>query len=197
MATSKGVIQGYTGVAAVDGKHQIIVEAQAHGTGSEQELLVPVIRAMKGVLATSSLISADAGYHSEANLKQLSELNISALIADNGMRRRDQRFATQGRHKTGPDPLYDKSPTAKPAKLYTPQDFDYDPVRQTCVCPAGKKLYRNGSDCVFGGYAAPCATACPATGASIACDRPRPVAPARSPSSRARPPARRSRTPTG
>jgi hypothetical protein len=29
-ATSKGVIQGYTGVAAVDDKHQIIVEAQAH-----------------------------------------------------------------------------------------------------------------------------------------------------------------------
>jgi len=40
MATSKGVIQGYTGVAAVDAKHQIIVDAQAHGTGSEQELLV-------------------------------------------------------------------------------------------------------------------------------------------------------------
>ena len=38
MATSKGVIQGYTGVAAVDAKHQIIVDAQAHGTGSEQEL---------------------------------------------------------------------------------------------------------------------------------------------------------------
>jgi len=32
MATSKGVIQGYTGVAAVDDRHQIIVEAQAHGT---------------------------------------------------------------------------------------------------------------------------------------------------------------------
>lgn len=31
MATSKGVIQGYTGVAAVDKAHQIIVEAQAHG----------------------------------------------------------------------------------------------------------------------------------------------------------------------
>ena len=45
MATSKGVIQGYTGVAAVDEKHQIIVEAQAHGTGSEQELLVPVVEA--------------------------------------------------------------------------------------------------------------------------------------------------------
>ena len=154
MATSKGVIQGYTGVAAVDGKHQIIVEAQAHGTGSEQELLVPVVRAMKDVLATNSMISADAGYHSEANLKQLADLNISALIADNGMRKRDERFATQGRHKTRPDPLHDKSKVARPAKLYTPKDFDYDPVRQTCVCPAGKKLYRNGSDCVFRGYAA-------------------------------------------
>jgi hypothetical protein len=29
-ADRKGVIQGYTGVAAVDDKHQIIVEAQAH-----------------------------------------------------------------------------------------------------------------------------------------------------------------------
>ena len=43
MATSKGVIQGYTGVAAVDARHQIIVEAQAHGTGSEQKLLIPVV----------------------------------------------------------------------------------------------------------------------------------------------------------
>jgi len=51
MATGKGVIQGYTGVAAVDGKKKIIVEAQAHGTGSEQELLVPVVTAMKDILA--------------------------------------------------------------------------------------------------------------------------------------------------
>jgi hypothetical protein len=60
-------------VAAVDGKHQIIVEAQAHGTGSEQEVLVPVVVAMKDVLAENSLITADAGYHSEENLKQLLE----------------------------------------------------------------------------------------------------------------------------
>ena len=43
MATDKGVVQGYTGVAAVDAKHQIIVEAQAHGTGSERELLQPAV----------------------------------------------------------------------------------------------------------------------------------------------------------
>ena len=35
MATSKVVIQGYTGVAAVDSRHQIIVAAVAHGSGSE------------------------------------------------------------------------------------------------------------------------------------------------------------------
>ena len=44
MATSKAVIQGYTGVAAVDAKHQVIVDAQAHGTGSEQELLLPTTK---------------------------------------------------------------------------------------------------------------------------------------------------------
>jgi hypothetical protein len=40
MATGKGVIQGYSGVATVDASHQIIVAEQAHGTGSEQELLL-------------------------------------------------------------------------------------------------------------------------------------------------------------
>jgi len=154
MATSKGVIQGYTGVAAVDGKHQIIVEAQAHGTGSEQELLVPVVAAMRTVLAPDSVITADAGYHSEANLRQLAELKLNALIADNGMRKRDERFATQGRHKQQPDTLHDKSAKPTSKKLYSPKDFDYDPVAQTCICPAGKHLYRNGSDCVFNGYAA-------------------------------------------
>ena len=44
MATSKGVIQGYTGVVAVDSKHQVIVAAVSHGSGSEQEVLLPVIQ---------------------------------------------------------------------------------------------------------------------------------------------------------
>ena len=89
MATSKGVIQGYTGVAAVDGKHQIIVEAQAHGTGSEQALLMPVVEAMRDLFDEQSVITADAGYHSEENLKRLAAMEVQALIADNGMRSRD------------------------------------------------------------------------------------------------------------
>jgi hypothetical protein len=154
MATSKGVIQGYTGVAAVDARHQIIVEAQAHGTGSEQELLIPVVDAMKDVLSRDTLITADAGYHSEANLKALEAMKVDALIADNNMRSRDERFAGQDKYKALPDPLYDKGGKPKQAARYQPKDFDYDPETKTCTCPAGKQLYGNGSDCTINGYAA-------------------------------------------
>ena len=109
MATSKGVLQGYTGVAAVDAAHQIIVDAQAHGTGSEQELLLPVVVAVQAMRTNDTLITADAGYHSEANLQQLAKLGVPALIADNEMRRRDERFATQDRYTVLPNPLHDKS----------------------------------------------------------------------------------------
>jgi transposase len=164
MATNKGVIQGYTGVAAVDARHQIIVEAQAHGTGSEQELLVPVVKAMQAslddehsLITKTSLITADAGYHSETNLKQLADLEIDALIADNGMRQRDERFVDQDKYRQNPDPLHDKSGKKnanKNAAVYRPEDFHYDPATQTCVCPAGKTLYGNGKNCIHNGYTA-------------------------------------------
>ena len=154
MATSKGVIQGYTGVAAVDAKHQIIIEAQAHGTGSEQELLIPVVNAMEESLTDNTLITADAGYHSEANLKRLSEMKVEALIADNHMRQRDERFAGQDKYKALPDPLHDKGGKPKQAARYQPKDFDYDLEAKTCRCPAGKLLYSDGSDCTINGYSA-------------------------------------------
>lgn len=140
MATGKGVIQGYCGVAAVDGKHQIIIEAQAHGTGSEQELLISVVEATAMQRTPDTLITADAGYHSEANLKRLAEQNTPALIADNGMRKRDERFKDQKKYKTLPDPLYDKTKPPRKAATYRPEDFDYDPEAGTCICPAGKQL---------------------------------------------------------
>jgi hypothetical protein len=118
MATGKGVIQGYTGVAAVDSAHQIIVEAQAHGTGSEQEVLLPVVTAMQDrqdVLSPHSLITADAGYHSEANLQALATREVDALIADNDMRRRDERFATQARHLEAIRSMTNRGPPAESA----------------------------------------------------------------------------------
>jgi len=41
MATSKASSRAIPVFAAVDDRNQIIVEAQAHGTGSEQETVVP------------------------------------------------------------------------------------------------------------------------------------------------------------
>jgi len=146
MATSKGVIQGCTGGATVDAAHQIIVDAQAHGVGAEQELLLPVVEATAALRTEATVLTADAGYHSEANLRALAEALVPALIADKDMRRRDPRFATQERYTTRPDPLHDKSkPARKPLEVFGPEDFQYDPVARTCVCPAGKSLYRRGA----------------------------------------------------
>ena len=152
MATDKGVIQGYTGVAAVDAKHQIIVDAQAHGTGSEQELLLPVVEALATLRTSATVLTADAGYHSEANLAALAALEVPALIADPDMRKRDERFADRDHHTSAPDPLHDKSGTAKKAlPLFAPSEFTYDADARTCVCPAGKSLYRKGASNVTTG----------------------------------------------
>ena len=153
MATGKGVIQGYTGAATVDARHQIIVAAQAHGSGSEQSLLLPLIEQARPFATGKTVMTADAGYHSEANLQQLAEQSITALIADGLMRRRDERFKDQGKYKNGPDPLYDKRPAPKPAShgKFRPQDFTYDAEQNTCICPAGKHLYSNGNYCTIKG----------------------------------------------
>lgn len=152
MATSKGVIQGYTGVAAVGAQHQIVVCAQAHGTGSEQELLLPLVEATNPLRTDPTAIAADAGYHSEANLEALDEAQVDAWLPDNGYRKRDERYADPAQHKAKPDPLHDKTPKPKKQALFTPKDFDFDGT--TCVCPAGKRLYGHGSSGVVNGYRA-------------------------------------------
>jgi len=152
MPTDKGVIQGYTGVAAVDEQHQIIVEAQAHGTGSEQELLVPVTEAIQPIAKQHTVVCADSGYHSEDNLKALEDKGIEAFIPDNLYRQRDARYAGQDQHTSKPEALWDKreKPPAKP-KLFQPCDFKVAQDRSHCICPAGKRLYRSGTNCNIGG----------------------------------------------
>lgn len=143
MKTGKGVIQGYTAVAVTDDKHQIIVDAQAHGAPQEQELLQPILDDLRegfqemdlsdNILAEVRL-TADAGFHSTANLEWLESQACDAYVADNRFRKRDPRFAEADRYKP-----------PKPApKQFRPGDFHYDPVQLRCTCPAGKALYRNG-----------------------------------------------------
>lgn len=62
------------------------------------------------------------------------------------MRKRDERFAQQGKHKDKPDPLYDKTATgeAKPAKRFRPKDFRFNDDN-TATCPAGQLMSSPGS----------------------------------------------------
>ena len=116
---------------------------------------MPVVDATASLRTEQTLITADAGYHSDANVTALAEGNIPALIADNGMRQRDERFKDQSKHKAKPDPLYNKEGMKpKKAGLYRPEDFDYDRQAGTCICPAGKVLYQNGANCIHNGYIA-------------------------------------------
>ena len=152
MATDKGVIQGYTGVAAVDAKSQIVVEARALGSGSEQEVLIPTVDATAALRTPDTVVCADAGYHSEANLKALAERDVPAFICDNGYRQRDPRYADQAQHRSKPDPLWDKgrkTPSKKP-RLFTPADFVLAEDQSHAICPAGRRLYRNGSNVTIG-----------------------------------------------
>ena len=148
------MIQGYCGVAVVDAAHQVIVEACAHGTGAEQELLLPVVDACADQRTCDTLITADAGYHSETNLAGLADRGIDALIADNAMRQRDERFADQTKHSHQPDPLHDKSRPPKKPGVFDSKRFVVADDQTHATCPAGKKLYRNGKDCTIGGYTA-------------------------------------------
>jgi len=154
MKTSHGVIQGYTAVAAVDGKHQVIVHAGAHGEGQEHGLLRPTIEGLRGNLEAlgeddvlkKAALTADAGYASEDNMKYVFEAGIDAYIADNQFRKRDPRFTTVERHKARA-----RKDRGTP-RLFRPEDFLYDEQARTCICPAGKHLYRNGANVTIRGF---------------------------------------------
>jgi hypothetical protein len=102
MKTSHGVIQGYDGVAVVDGKHQGVVHAEAFGAAQEHDLLIPMIEGtrenfeaigQKQDVFEKAKITADSGFHTEANMKEVMEQGIDAYIADTQFRKRDARFA--------------------------------------------------------------------------------------------------------
>jgi transposase len=151
MPTSKGVVQGYTGAAIADARHQVIVHSEAFGEGQEHGLLIPMLEGVReafGELGLSSDIlrevklAADAGYSSEANAQHAFDHGIDAYIADTNFRQRDSRFTDAGRHKpTRPD-----EPFAKPQRdvKFQPKDFQLAADHSHAICPAGKRLYKSG-----------------------------------------------------
>ena len=150
MTSSHGVIQGYNGIAAVDDKYQIIVHAEAHGSGSEHQTLESMIdgldnnleRIGEGEVLKQAVITADTGFHSEKNLEMLSDKGIEAYLADTQFRKRDPDFLTAAHHKK---PI-DRHHTVKKNKYFLPSDFTYDESRGKLICPAGKELYLKNSN---------------------------------------------------
>ncbi|KUO66748.1 MAG: hypothetical protein APF84_14655 [Gracilibacter sp. BRH_c7a] len=138
MQTSKGVVQGYNGLAVSDSKHQVIVYAEAFGSGQEGQFLKSMVEQSQKLLTDMDqtpevcMYLADTNYFSEDNLLYLANSEIDAVIPDPFFRQRDPRFADQARHK-------------QKKHHFTQDDFLYDAQSNKYICPAGKVLASRGT----------------------------------------------------
>ena len=140
MLTSHGTIQGYNGQALVDGKHQIIVHAQAFGSGQDAKHLEPMVDGAKDNLQKigqsadyfkGKIFTADTNYHNQSNLKKCHDEQLDAYIPDLKFRNRDMRFATRPRNKP------------KKGKKFILEDFKHNQAADYYICPNGKILKLN------------------------------------------------------
>ena len=154
MTTSKGTIQGYNGIATVDKKHQIVVDAQAFGEGQEHHTLSPVLESIEArfkrlgisdnIYATGTVVTADTGFANEKNMKYVHENKINAYIPDNRFRSRDPKFAQQ-KEKYGKRHQEKKPKHSVHGKKVIPaSEFSFDPVNLICVCPVGETISHRG-----------------------------------------------------
>ena len=151
MKTSKGTIQGYNGVATVDKKHQIIVDAQAFGSGQEHHTLKPVTDAVKqrykeiglseNIYKEGVVVTADTGFANEANMRYLHDEGINGYIPDNQFRSRDPKFAEQ---KKRYGKRHQKPKQQETTKVIDSREFDFDPTGLSCHCPAGNEISFRG-----------------------------------------------------
>ncbi len=142
MTTSKGTIQGYNGIATVDKKHQIVIDAQAFGAGQEHHTLQPILETIKeryhrlnineDIYKTGAIVTADTGFANEGNMEYLHTEQINGYIPDNQFRSRDPKFDKQKEK-------YKRATRAKPGykSIIPATEFNFDPIKQTTTCPAG------------------------------------------------------------
>jgi hypothetical protein len=124
----------------------VIVEAKAFGSGSEQELLKPMVDGIEKnfkelgdeAIYKEAKVAADSGFHSGDNMEMLKEKNIDAYVADNQYRKRDPRFANTQRHRK---PIDGSTWNESKRKYFGPDDFKKDEATGKLRCPAGKLLY--------------------------------------------------------
>lgn len=137
---SRGVIQGYNGIAVADEKNQVIVAAECFGVNQEHSTFIPMIEQTERNLTAvtkegdplkNKIVLADTGYFCESNLKIAADKKIESIIPDHQFRKRDERFCDRERL------------TGKVEKFGL-HDFKYNENDNTYTCPNGKKLEYRG-----------------------------------------------------
>ena len=159
-----GYIQGYNGITIADSGNQVIICAQAIGSGAESgcfpQMLDSLEENMKMLTGKEkplkkALVEGDTNYFSEENLQEASKRGIEVLIPDPQFRQRDPYFAEK------------KSEKVKKRKKFTMDDFSYDAKKNSYICPAGKVLkyicdvtLRNNSGKQYRAQSSDCANCC-------------------------------------
>ena len=136
--SSHGYIQGYNGVAIADSGNQVIIAAEAVGSGSESGCFVQMLNELETNMKLvtkkkqplkKSLVLADTALFSEDNLQEAKKRNIDVLIPDQQFRKRDPSFDDRKKYKTTNVKTY-----------FGVEDFIYDKKKDCYICPAGKTL---------------------------------------------------------
>jgi transposase len=96
--SDKAFIQGYNAQAAVDHEHQVIVAADVSAMAPDAPHLRPMVAQVKeNTGRVPKELSADAGYFSEENVKELQEQQIEPLIAAERKKHGERTPASRGR----------------------------------------------------------------------------------------------------
>jgi len=135
-----GYIQGYNGITIADSGNQVIICAEAIGSGAEggsfPKMLDNLENNMKAITGKEtplkkSICLGDTGYYSEDNLQEAGKRGIEVIIPDPQFRQRDPTFD-------------ERQKTRKETQRYSVDDFTYDKRKNCYLCPAGKVLAYKG-----------------------------------------------------
>jgi len=134
-----GYIQGYNGITIADSGNQVIICAEAVGSGAESGAFPNMLDKLDGNMKMitkkkkplkKALLHGDTNYFTEDNLQEAAKRKIDVLIPDPQFRQRDPYFAEKKGEKV----------KKKHVKTYSLEDFTYDSKTDSFVCPAGKTL---------------------------------------------------------
>jgi transposase len=149
MPSSHGVIQGYNGIATVDSKKQVIVDAQAFGDGHEARHLESIVDSVDRTfrklepdarVLDQVVLTADSGFNSERAVQAVLKREIEAYIADPKFRKRDPKFTNHQAYKAK---TTDRKRTSRKRKYFRAAEFTFD-ANGTLICPAGKPMKVRG-----------------------------------------------------